>query len=275
MNPLSKDKSQIEGDHDPLYGRRPVLESLRAGRRAFHSLLIAEGVKLTDAVQELIDRAKVHNARISRVPRPMLNDLAHTPNHQGIVLRAGSYPYIEIEDILAHAEALNEPPFVLLLDLLQDPQNVGALLRVAEAVGVHGVVIQERRAVDITPAVVSASAGAVEHLLVAQATNLVAAMKQLKEAGVWLAAMEAGPTAQPIDRADLKGAIGLVLGGEGEGLRRLVRETCDFFVQLPMRGRVESLNVATAGAVGLYAVWQARGWQGWDEFAEDETLHGV
>lgn len=259
---------------DHLYGRRPVLESLRADRRQFQALLIAEGIKLSDTIQAVIDHAKIRDVQISQVPRPMLDDLAHTPNHQGIILKAGSYPYVTLQDILNCAETSSEPPFILLLDLLQDPQNVGSLLRVAEAVGVHGVVIQERRAVNVTPAVVSASSGAVEHLMIAQVTNLVNAMKQLKEAGVWLAAMESDPTAQPIDRADLKGAIGLVLGSEGEGLRRLVRDTCDFFIQLPMRGKVASLNVATAGAVGLYATWQARGWQGWDVVAEDETLHG-
>jgi 23S rRNA (guanosine2251-2'-O)-methyltransferase len=146
---------------------------------------------------------------------------------------------------------------------LQDPQNVGTLLRVADSVGVHGVVMQDRRGVAITPAVVNASSGAVEHLQVAQVTNLVAALKKLKDYGVWIAGLVVGPNIQPIDRVDLNLPLALVVGSEGEGIRRLVRDTCDLLVTLPMRGHVESLNVATAGAVALYAAWQSRGWQGW------------
>ncbi len=251
-----------KSSQEALYGRRPVLESLRAGRRRFDHLLLAEGTKSTDIVRDLMDKAAGYNILVKHVPRPMLDDVAHTANHQGVVLKVGPYPYVDVQDLLDLAGARGEPPFLLLLDLLQDPQNVGALVRVAEAVGVQGIVIQERRAVDVTPAVVSASSGAVEHVQVAQVKNLVGAMRQLKEANVWLAAMEKEPGAQFIDRADLTGAVGLVLGSEGKGLRRLVRETCDFAVQLPMRGQVASLNVATAGAVGLYAIWQARGWEG-------------
>ena len=158
----------------------------------------------------------------------------------------------------------NEKPFLLLLDLLQDPQNVGALLRVADAVGVHGVVMQERRSVAVTPAVVSASSGAAEHLQLVQVTNLVSAMRELKAQDVWMVGMDLGPDLPPIDRTDLNMALGLVLGSEGDGMRRLVRETCDLLLTLPMRGHVQSLNVATVGSVALYTAWRARGWQGWE-----------
>jgi 23S rRNA (guanosine2251-2'-O)-methyltransferase len=252
-----------------LYGRRPLLESLRANRRQFHALLIAEGAGQAGIVRDLVNLAGERGLPVQRVPRQMLTDLARTSDHQGVVLRAGPYPYAEMQDALTLAQARGEPPFLLLLDLLQDPQNVGTLLRAAEAVGVHGVFIQERRAVGVTPAVVRASSGAVEHLNVIQVKNLVSAMRRLKEAEVWLVGMEAAPNAQPIDQADLKGAVGLVLGSEGEGLRRLVRETCDLAIQLPMRGKIASLNVSTAGAVGLYAIWQARGWQGWKGLPSD------
>ncbi len=260
-NPRKKDTSSTK---DFIYGRHPVYECLRAGRRVFYTLLFADGIKTSSLIRGITDLADTHSVPTQHVPRAMLNDLAHTPDHQGVLLKTGPYPYAaELDDILKLAEERDEPPFLLLLDLLKDPQNVGALMRAAEAVGIHGVVIQDRRAVEITPAVVSASSGAVEHLQVIRVRNLVNTMRQMKDNEIWLAAMDANADSQTIDKADLKGAVGLVLGSEGEGLRRLVRETCDFSIQLPMRGKIASLNVATAGAVGLYAIWQARGWQGW------------
>jgi 23S rRNA (guanosine2251-2'-O)-methyltransferase len=141
---------------------------------------------------------------------------------------------------------------------------VGSLLRVADAVGIHGIILQERRGVGVTPAVVNASSGAVEHLRVAQVTNLVQTMKDLKEQDVWLVGLDIGPNVPTIDKVDLNIGIGLVLGSEGEGMRRLVRDTCDLLICLPMRGRVGSLNVATVGSVALYSAWQARGWPGWN-----------
>lgn len=247
-----------------LYGRRPALEALRANRREAQALLLAEGIEDSGAVSDLIRLAAERGLPVKYVPRAVLADLAHTGQHQGVLLKVSDYPYADLEDPLGLAQQRGEQPFLLMLDLLQDPQNVGALLRVAEAVGVHGVYIQERRAAEITPAVVRASAGAVEHLLVVQVKNLVNAMRRLKEMGIWMVGMEAAPDAQPFDQVNLGGATGLALGNEGKGLRRLVRETCDLAIQLPMRGQIESLNVATAGAVGLYAIWQARGWRGWE-----------
>jgi 23S rRNA (guanosine2251-2'-O)-methyltransferase len=244
---------------DVLYGRQPVYEALRAGRRALRRVWLAEGVHESDIIAQIIALSEQRGLPIARTPREKLDDLAGTAHHQGIVLEAGPYPYSALDDALALAAERREPPFFLLLDLLQDVQNVGSLLRTAEAVGVHGVVLQERRAAGITPAVVNASAGAVEHLLVAQVTNLVQAMRALKEADVWLAGLESGEGAIRCDQADLSGPLGLVVGSEGEGLRALVRETCDFLVALPMRGRVASLNAAIAGSIALYAAWGARG----------------
>ena len=246
-----------------LYGRWPVLESLRAGRRHFEQLLIAEGVSEKGTVEDIVGAAQQHGLNVRRVPRRVLDDLAKNANHQGVALRVGGYPYVEVDALLEYAAEQNERPLLLLLDLLQDPQNVGALLRVADAVGAHGVIMQERRNVEITPAVVSASSGAAEHLHVAQVTNLAATMRELKEREIWLAGLDIGPHTQTLDQVDLDRALGLVLGSEGRGLRRLVRDTCDFLITLPMRGHVQSLNVATAGAIALYAAWQARGWQGW------------
>lgn len=246
-----------------LYGRWPVLESLRAGRRTFEQVLIAEGVDEKGVIETIGTAAKQRNVSVRRVPRRVIDDLSKDANHQGVALRAGEYPYVDLDRILQTAKDRGEAPFILVLDLLKDPQNVGALLRVADSVGIHGVVLQERRGVDITPAVVSASSGAVEHLNVSIVTNLVTAMRRLKEENIWLVGLDIGPDAMTLDQVDLDRSLALVLGSEGEGLRRLVRETCDLRITIPMRGHVQSLNVATAGSIALYAAWQARGWQGW------------
>jgi 23S rRNA (guanosine2251-2'-O)-methyltransferase len=174
------------------------------------------------------------------------------------MLETGSYPYADLADLPAAAAARAEPALLLLLDLVQDPQNVGALLRTAEAMGVHGAILQRRRGCEITPAVVTASAGAVEHLQVAQVTNLVEAMRWLKQQGIWLIGLERGAEARPLETMDLQMPAGLVIGSEGEGLRRLVREQCDFLAQVAMYGRVESLNAAAAGSIALYAARVAR-----------------
>jgi 23S rRNA (guanosine2251-2'-O)-methyltransferase len=251
-----------------LYGRRPAAETLRAGRRAIQRLVIADSARDNLTLQQIAELAAGRGVRIDSAPRDWLDSKTQHANHQGVVLEAAPYPYVALEATFDPAALSGDPaapsggpPLLLLLDLIQDVQNVGTLLRTAEAVGVHGVILQERRAASITPAVVSASSGAVEHLKVAQVTNLVAAMNTLKEADVWLAGLDQGPGAVRYDQANLSGALGLVVGSEGRGLRRLVRETCDFLIELPMRGQVESLNAAVAASVALYAVWGARGYE--------------
>ena len=246
-----------------LYGRWPVLECLRAGRRDIHQILLAEGIEEKGIVETIITAAQQRGVGVRRVPRRVIDDLSHDANHQGVALRVESYPYVEIDAVLAIAAERSEKPFLLVLDLLKDPQNVGALLRVADAVGVHGILLQERRGVDITPAVASASSGAVEHLKVTIVNNLVNAMRSLKEQDIWLVGLDVGPDAQTFEQVDLDRSLALIMGSEGEGLRRLVRVTCDMRITLPMRGHVGSLNVATAGSIALYTAWQARGWQGW------------
>ncbi len=246
-----------------IYGHWAIMEALRANRRQMEQLLVTETVEEKGIAAEIMQTAQEKGVKVRRVPRRIIDDLSNNANHQNMALRAGDYPYVKIEDALATASARGEKPFLLLLDLLKDPQNVGGLLRVADAVGVHGVILQDRRGVGVTPAVVNASSGAVEHLNVVQVTNLVQAMRDLKEQDVWLVGLDIGPNVPPIDKVDLNIGIGLVLGSEGEGMRRLVRDTCDLLISLPMRGRVASLNVATVGAVALYSAWQARGWAGW------------
>lgn len=246
-----------------LYGHWAVMEALRANRRSLEQLLINESTEERGLIADIVTAARERGIKVNRVPRRIIDDLANGANHQNVALRVGPYPYCELDDVFALAAKRGEQPFILLLDLLKDPQNVGVLLRVADSVGIHGVIMQERRSVSVTPAVVNASSGAVEHINFVQVTNLVNVMKELKARDVWLVGLDIGPDVPPIDRTNLNMPIGLVLGSEGEGMRRLVRDTCDILLSLPMRGHVASLNVATVGSIALYAAWQARGWQGW------------
>lgn len=249
---------------DFIYGHWPVMEALRAGRRKLEQLLLAEKTEERGVVGEIVQMANAQGVPVKRISRRIMDDLANGANHQSTLLRVGDYPYCDLEDVLAVGQERGEKPFILLLDLLQNPQNVGTLMRVADAVGVHGVVMQERRGVAVTPSVVSASSGAVEHLKVVLVGNLVQTMKEIKKEDIWLVGLDLGPDVPPFDKTNLDMALGLVLGSEGEGMRRLVRDTCDLRLTLPMRGNVSSLNVATVGSVVLYAAWQSRQWQGWE-----------
>jgi 23S rRNA (guanosine2251-2'-O)-methyltransferase len=255
------------GSRERIFGRNAAYEVLRAGRRKVYALDVAEGAEVRGGLRRVLDLAEEQSVAVRRVRRAELD--RESDSHQGVATTAATYPYVEIEDILERAVELNEPPLVLLLDLIQNPQNLGTLLRTAEAVGVHGVVIGSHRAAGITPAVVSSSSGASEHLRIAQG-NLAQAMGRLRTAGVWMVGLEGGPEAVSLDEVNLAGALGLVVGNEGEGMRRLVRESCDVLMRLPMRGRVESLNAAVAGSLALYAAWAARGYAG----AEAEQATG-
>lgn len=239
-----------------LYGRHAVLESLRAGRRKVHRVYLAGGTKPTGSVTEILAAARQRSCPVAEASRETF-DRAGPVNHQGVLAETGPYPYLSMDQVLP-AERDSEPLY-LALDHLQDVQNVGTLLRTAEAMAVTAVVLPDRRAAEITPAVVNASSGAVEHLRVVLAGNLVQALAALKEAGVWVVGLDAHPEATPLGRADLSGPLALVVGAEGAGLARLVRERCDWLLGIPMYGRVASLNAAVAGSVALIAARQARG----------------
>jgi 23S rRNA (guanosine2251-2'-O)-methyltransferase len=241
-----------------LYGRQPVRETLRARRRQVFKLLLARGTRTTGIVGQILSLAERENVLIQTVDRQALERLGDEVNHQGLAAEVSGYPYEDLPSLLNAASLAGQPPFLVLLDHVRDPQNLGSLLRTAEAVGAHGVVIPGRRAAGVTPAAVRASAGAAEHMHVAQVTNLVQAMDQLKAKGVWLAGLEATPEAQLYTLADLSGPLGLVVGSEGQGIARLVRERCDFLIRLPMQGKVESLNAAVAGAIALYEARRQR-----------------
>jgi len=217
---------------------------------------VAEGVQEKGNLTRAVDLAVERGVPVRRVPRARLDHLSDS--HQGLAAEVEGYAYVNLEDILSLAGERHEPPLVLLLDIIQNPQNLGTLLRTAEAVGVHGVIIPEHRSAGVTPAVVQASSGASEHILVA-VMNLVQAIQALKASDVWIVGLEGSAEARTPDDIDLSGALGLVIGNEGEGMRRLVRQSCDYLLRLPMRGQVESLNAAVAGSVVLYLVWQRRG----------------
>lgn len=241
-----------------LYGRNAVRESLRAHRRALKRLLVATGAEEGRALNAIIDLAEQVKVPISRVERQALDRQTRHAHHQGVALEAGDYPYVEIEECLALPEQCREPAFFLLLDHLQDPQNVGTLLRTAEVVGVHGVVLPGRRSAGITPAVVNASSGATEHLRIVMVSNLAQTMGVLQREGIWVVGVENDPRAQEFDQVDLNLPLALVVGAEGSGLARLTRERCDFLVRLPMRGQVASFNAAVAGSIMLYYAWRQR-----------------
>jgi 23S rRNA (guanosine2251-2'-O)-methyltransferase len=241
---------------ETIYGRNPVYETLRANRRDVFRLLVAEGVQDKGRLVEILGLAEQRKIPVERVPRLRLDKLSDS--HQGVALEASGYPYVGLDDILDNASQRREPLFVLILDTLQNPQNLGTLIRTAESVGVHGVLIPTHRAAEITPAVVSASAGATEHMLVAQA-NLAQAIGELKAADAWVVGLD--EEGQPIGadgQPSLEGALVVVVGSEGEGLRPLVKSKCDFLLRLPMQGQIESLNAAVAGSVALYLAYLAR-----------------
>ncbi len=238
-----------------IYGRNPVYETLRAKRRDVFRLQVAEGVQDKGRLTEILDLAVKRKIPVERVPRLRLDKLSES--HQGVALEASTYPYVALEDILDNAKTRNELLFVLILDTLQNPQNLGTIIRTAEAVGVHGVLIPTHRAAEITPAVVSASAGASEHMLVAQA-NLAQAIVELKEANVWVVGLDESPESKEPSEVRLDGALAVVVGSEGEGIRPLVRQSCDFLLRLPMQGKIESLNAAVAGSVALYLAYLFR-----------------
>lgn len=237
-----------------LYGRNAVREALRAGRRTVKRLLVSSGAQEVGTLGDVTRLAEGIGVPVERVERQRLDQRLRDANHQGVALEVGPYPYVEVDDCLALAEQRGEPVLLLLLDHLQDPQNVGTLLRTAEVVGVHGVIMPGRRAAEITPAVVNASSGAVEHLNTVIVTNLAQTISELQRAGVWVVGLEDDPQAQEFDAADLDLPLALVVGAEGPGLARLVRERCDFLVRLPMRGAIASLNAAVAGSIVLYYV---------------------
>ena len=240
-----------------IYGRNAARESLRARRRHIHRVLLTDKVRSASIIDDIVELAESSSIPVQSVSRHSLDSMAS--GHQGVILEGGRYPTVAIEDILKRAVKLGEAPFVVGLDHIEDPHNLGAILRTAEAAGVHGVFIPKQRAAGVTPTVVNASAGATEHMLVAEISNFVQTLTKLKRHDIWVAGVEDVEGATVYTEANLTGALAVVIGSEGNGIGHLVKEHCDFLVRLPMRGKVGSLNASVAAGLVLYETWRARG----------------
>ncbi len=239
-----------------IWGRNPVLETLHSGRKV-KRILLADGQREAPPVASIVREAERQHIPVEIVPRARLDQLSRGAVHQGCLALVEERKYISVSDILAYAERKNEPPFLLILDAIQDVNNLGSLLRTAEAAGIHGVIIPEHRAAEINATVVKTSAGATEHLLIAQEANLTRTIDQLKQQNVWVVGL-AGEAKTLYHQANLTGPLAIVVGNEGKGIGRLVREHCDLLVKLPMHGHINSLNAAIAGSIALYEALRQR-----------------
>lgn len=238
-----------------IEGRNPTLEALKVGLK-MEKILLQEGSK-GERVQEILSLASIQGTNIQFVSKQELDHLAASNNHQGVIALAEDYKYAEIDDIFQYAESKKEAPLVVLLDEIQDPHNLGSIIRTANATGVHGVIIPKHRAVEVTSVVSKTSAGAVELIKIVQVTNIARTIENLQQKGLWFVGADL-ESQQVIYQTDLKGPLGIVIGSEGSGLRRLVKEKCDFLVQIPMYGQINSLNASVATGVLLYEVVRQR-----------------
>ena len=264
MRRNDRDAAPRSSRQEWLYGRRPVLEALRAGRRDFLDIRLcasSHDACADDELDEIRALASQAGLRFRQTDRKGLSELLGNVNHQGVALQVSPYRYTPLEEILDAVDG-DESATVLFLDHIEDPQNLGSLLRTADAAGVTGVVIPEDRAAAVTPAAVRASAGAAEHVAVAKVVNLVRAMEVAKERGLWITGLDFGDDAKDYSEIDYTGRCGIVVGNEGRGLARLVREKCDFIAVLPMCGQVSSLNASVAGALVMYEALRQKGGKG-------------
>ncbi len=241
---------------DKLEGRNPVLEALKSDR-TINKILIAKGAQV-GSIRQISAIAKEKGVVLQEVDRSLLDKMSETGHHQGVIAFVSVRDYVTVDDILDIAEQRGEPPFIVILDGITDPHNLGAIIRSADAAGVHGIIIPKRRAIGLTPAVAKASAGALEYVAVARVPNIAQTIEYLKNKNVWVVGTDSTG-----DRAyyecDLKGAVALVVGSEGEGMGRFVRESCDFVVNIPMKGKISSLNASVAAAIVMFEICRQRG----------------
>ena len=237
-----------------IAGRNAVLEALKSGRE-MNKIWMAEG-SASGPAKEIIREARERGIVIQFVPRKKLDEITDT-NHQGVIAQAAAYTYFPVEELLNRAEERGEAPFLLILDEIEDPHNLGSILRTADASGAHGIIIPKRRSVGLTETVAKASTGAIEHVPVARVTNIVRTIEMLKEKGLWIAGTDAKGS---LDYRKLDGTLplALVIGSEGRGISRLAKEHCDFLVQIPMRGHVTSLNASVSAALLMYEIYRKR-----------------
>lgn len=244
----------VELPEDMVAGRNAVMEALK-GSRSVNKLMIANG-STEGSIKEIIAVAKEKGVNIQYWDRSKLDSIARGIRHQGVLAQVAPVHYAELEDILQVAKDRNEPPFIVLLDELEDPHNLGAILRTADAAGVHGVLIPKHRSCPLSATVAKTSAGAVEHVPVARVGNLVQTIKKLKQEGLWVAA--ADMDGKDYYDTDLTGPLLLIIGSEGQGVGRLVKEQCDFVVRIPMVGKINSLNASVAGSILMYEAMKQR-----------------
>ena len=237
-----------------IEGRNAVLEAFRSGK-TIDKLFVLDGCQ-DGPIKSILREARKQDTVVNYVSRDRLDQMSESRKHQGAIAYAAAYDYAQVEDILQRAEQKGEPPFLILLDGIEDPHNLGAIIRTANLAGAHGVVIPKRRAAGLTAAVAKASAGAINYTPVAKVTNLSATIKELKKKGVWFVCADMG--GDSMYELDLKGPIGLVVGGEGEGASRLVKENCDFAAAIPMAGEIDSLNASVATGVLAYEIVRQR-----------------
>ena len=237
-----------------IEGRNPVIEAIKNDRE-IDKIMIANGAK-EGSIKKITAMAKEKNIILQYVDRNKLDEISTSHSHQGVIANVSEYKYFELDDLIQNAKDKGEDPFFIILDEITDPHNLGSIIRTADAVGAHGVIIPKRRSVHITPTVAKASAGAVEYVPVCKVTNIVNTIKTLKEHGLWIAA--ADMDGQTFYEQNLTGPIGLVIGSEGFGISRLVKKNCDYIVKMPMVGNVTSLNASVAGSILLYEIFKQR-----------------
>ena len=240
------------GKENIIVGRNPVTEALRSGREIDKLMVSSE----EGSMKKILALAKERRIPVMKVEKSAIDRIAEGKAHQGVAAYVSAYAYAELEDIFRIAEERGEDPFIIILDNLEDPHNLGAIMRTAECAGAHGIIIPKRRACGLTEVVAKASAGAIEYMPCVKVTNIAQAIEELKERGVWVAACDMG--GQEYYKADLKGKLAVVIGSEGSGISRLVKEKCDFVVSMPMVGRITSLNASNAAAVIIYEVRKQR-----------------
>ena len=240
------------GKENIIVGRNPVTEALRSGREIDKLMVSSE----EGSMKKILAKAKERRIPVMKVEKSAIDRIAEGKAHQGVAAYVSAYAYAELEDIFRIAEERGEDPFIIILDNLEDPHNLGAIMRTAECAGAHGVIIPKRRACGLTEVVAKASAGAIEYMPCVKVTNIAQTIEELKERGIWVAACDMG--GQEYYKANLKGKLAVVIGSEGFGISRLVKEKCDFVVSMPMVGRITSLNASNAAAVIIYEVRKQR-----------------
>ena len=245
-----KQKKELVVEHDDqVEGRNSVIELLESGRD-INKIFIQEGER-HGSINKIIAMAKENKVLITEISKEKMRQMAQTENYQGVIAIVPPFDYVEVEDILFEAKTRQEDPFVVLLDGIEDPHNLGSIIRTAETAGVHGIIIPKRRAASVNSTVNKVSAGAVEHMKIARVNNMVETIKYLKEQGLWICGTDMDTNTYYYEQ-DLKGPLGIVIGSEGFGMSRLVKENCDFLVKIPMKGKITSLNASVSAGIVIY-----------------------